>query len=165
MPYFFIADGAFPFTNRIMKPYCPRSRLTTIEERTFNYRLSRARRCIENSFGILSTKWLCLSRTIFCGPDRAQQIVGAFTILHNYLLINNKNYYCPTKYADSYNQNGELIEGEWRQNTGRILHPISHNFVRGRVSTDPYRIRNHLSEYVNSPIGSLSWQQNSIFKK
>lgn len=61
MPFYFIADDAFPLQKRIMKPFVPsQNNPLTEEERIFNYRLSRARRCVENSFGILSRKWLCL---------------------------------------------------------------------------------------------------------
>lgn len=60
MPYYFIGDDAFPLLKRMIKPYKPkrRERLDD-EEEVFNYRLSRARRCIENAFGILTIKWGC----------------------------------------------------------------------------------------------------------
>lgn len=39
MPYFFIGDDAFPLSNRMMKPYCPKDKTKlTNEERVFNYR-------------------------------------------------------------------------------------------------------------------------------
>ncbi|XP_021709737.1 putative nuclease HARBI1 [Aedes aegypti] len=60
LPFFFVADDAFPLCKRIMKPYS--SRGFTDEEKIFNYRLSRARRCIENAFGILCAKWACLKK-------------------------------------------------------------------------------------------------------
>lgn len=62
VPYFFDADDAFPLKKRIMKPFCPsRGNALSDKERISNYRLSRARRCIENAFGILSAKWMCLN--------------------------------------------------------------------------------------------------------
>ena len=56
LPYVIVADEAFGLSNHIMRPY-GRNALTT-KKKIFNYRLSRARRYVECSFGILSNKWL-----------------------------------------------------------------------------------------------------------
>ncbi|XP_051508028.1 uncharacterized protein LOC127414207 [Myxocyprinus asiaticus] len=48
--YFIVADEAFPLKEYLMKPY-PNRRLY-VEQRIFNYRLSQARRAVENAFGI-----------------------------------------------------------------------------------------------------------------
>lgn len=55
IPFFFVADEAFPLRENVMKPFSkPRAGHLSREERIFNYRLSRARRIIENTFGIMS---------------------------------------------------------------------------------------------------------------
>ncbi|XP_062556918.1 putative nuclease HARBI1 [Armigeres subalbatus] len=82
LPFFFVADDAFPLCKRIMKPFNNKNMPT--EEVIYNYRLSRARRCIENAFGLLCTKWACLKKTLYCGPDRAQKIMAACCMLHNF---------------------------------------------------------------------------------
>ena len=58
LEYVFIGDEAFQLQQRIMRPY-PGARLGGIGEGDYhqrliyNYRLSRARRVVENAFGIL----------------------------------------------------------------------------------------------------------------
>jgi hypothetical protein len=54
IPYVLVADDAFPLTSYLMKPYA--GKLTKGSAKSvFNYRLSRARRIVENAFGLLSS--------------------------------------------------------------------------------------------------------------
>ena len=55
MPYLIIGDNAFALNEWLMKPFAA----TPLEQndRVFSYRLSRARRCVENAFGALANRW------------------------------------------------------------------------------------------------------------
>lgn len=54
------------------------------EKRVFNYRLSRARRVIENTFGILATKFRIFWRSIV---EKVTKVTQAACALHNFLKI------------------------------------------------------------------------------
>ena len=83
IPFVLTGDDAFGLTTYLMKPY-PRTHLT-LEERVFNYRLSRMRRISENGFGILANRWRVLRSPILLSPEFVTRIVLALLVLHNYL--------------------------------------------------------------------------------
>lgn len=117
--------------------------------------LSRARRTIENAFGILSGRWRIFRKPIIAKPDNVEHIVKACVVLHNYL-ISTDNQYVERGYADVYREDGSLIEGGWRKEgtTGFIdLPPRSGmNFSIGAKN-----VRNAFKDYFNYE-GSVPWQ-------
>ena len=54
LPHVFIGDEAFPLRTDFLKPFAAKE--LSEDRRIFNYRLSRARRIIENVFGIMSSR-------------------------------------------------------------------------------------------------------------
>ncbi|KAB0804600.1 hypothetical protein PPYR_01570, partial [Photinus pyralis] len=90
IPYTFIADDAFPLSKRIMKPF--NNRGLTNDKRILNYRLSRARRVVENAFGILANRFRILLNTINLSPDKVELITLTCCVLHNFLLSKNPKY-------------------------------------------------------------------------
>ncbi|ODM88512.1 putative nuclease HARBI1 [Orchesella cincta] len=131
IPLYFVADDAFPLAKHIQKPFKPPSKYKTLpeDERIFNYRLSRARRTIENAFGILCVRWLCLARTMFVGPDRAQKVITACCLLHNYLTTVDKNEYVPQGFSDTVLENGSMLMG-----TGALAFPLILCFAMKKAS-------------------------------
>ena len=61
LSYFFVGDEMFPLKTWLMRPYPGK---LAEQERVFNYRLSRARRVIENCSGILTARWRIFSTPI-----------------------------------------------------------------------------------------------------
>ncbi|XP_054082640.1 uncharacterized protein LOC128920140 [Zeugodacus cucurbitae] len=85
-PYLLVADDAFRMQKLILKPY-PGKNLTA-GHRIFNYRLSRARRVVENVFGIMAKRFQILYRPIQLNEQKTTQITLACCTLHNFLINN-----------------------------------------------------------------------------
>ena len=90
-----MADDAFGLKPHMMKHY-PNQNLP-IDQRIFNYRLSRARRVIENTFGIATSRFRVFRRAIIAKIEKVKSITKAVVALHNYLMKkraqNNENNY------------------------------------------------------------------------
>ncbi|XP_025266722.1 protein ALP1-like [Camponotus floridanus] len=56
LPFSIVGDEGFPLKTYLMRPYAKKN-LQSNEQKVFNYRLSRARRVVENAFGILVARW------------------------------------------------------------------------------------------------------------
>ncbi|XP_037802039.1 protein ALP1-like [Penaeus monodon] len=88
VPYVIVGDDAFPLKNYLMKPY-PGQNLS-VEQRIYNYRLSRARRISENAFGILVAKFRVFEKPIHSSPANTRKIIFATVVLHNFLRNNSR---------------------------------------------------------------------------
>lgn len=85
------------------------------EKAIFNYRLSRARRIIENSFGILAARWRIFRRPMLAEPDRAVCYTKAAIALHNFLRTEESSVYCPPGFVDAEDGTGNAIDGSWHR--------------------------------------------------
>lgn len=72
-----------------MRPY-PRSGKFDIGKKIFNYRFSRARRVVENAFGILVARWRIYRRPIIANVRNARKIIQATVTLHNFIIKNEE---------------------------------------------------------------------------
>jgi len=110
-PCFFVGDEAFHLTENMMRPYSGRN--LNVKKRIFNYRLSRARRVIENLFGILVSRWRVLRKPIALNPKSVDKIVLTTICLHNFLkTVNdlnptNERSYCPPNFIDTEQEDGD----------------------------------------------------------
>ena len=83
VPFCFVADDAFPLRTNLQKPFPLRG--LSRSQRIYNYRLSRARRIIECTFGIMSQKWRVLLTGMWCESATAHAATRAIVVLHNFL--------------------------------------------------------------------------------
>ena len=88
-PYVFVGDDAFPLKTNLIKPY---SRSSNFNQRNAmaNYRISRARRVVENAFGIATFRFRIFSRSITVSVKTATEVTKAVVALHNYLIREGK---------------------------------------------------------------------------
>lgn len=109
-------------------------------QRIFNYRLSRARRVIENAFGIMSSRFRVMRSAIKLEPTKTIQVTLTF-------LMNRKSsIYFNTNLVDHYTCDGTLVPGEWRseENSQNFLNIQNH---RSYASQDISNIREEFSQY------------------
>ena len=161
-PYHLVGDEIFPLKEWLMKPY-PGANLSE-QQKVYNYRLSRARRTIENSFGILAARWRIYRRPIRAALETCDLIVKATVCLHNYLLATENARYTPAGFCDSYD-NEKLIPGDWREivsndNTPALRRPP--RLATRNFRADAKEIRDMFCSYVNSEEGALPWQLDHV---
>lgn len=158
LPYFLVGDDIFGLKTWMQRPFPGRNILEN--QRIFNYRLSRARRVIENTFGILTARWGIFSHPINASVKTAEAITKAAVCLHNFLRLTNSAVYCPNGFVDSEDASGKIKQGEWRgivSGSGSAMTDIAP--LRGRRNTNnAVQVRNGLMNYFISPAGSLPWQ-------
>nr|CAI5851482.1 unnamed protein product [Callosobruchus analis] len=83
-----------PFALRIdmMKPF-RQADLNSKERNIYNYRVSRARRIVENAFGILASRFRIYKTQINLEPKSIEAVVMARCALHNFLMSLSSNSY------------------------------------------------------------------------
>lgn len=143
MPYVFVADEAFRITTNVMRPF-PGKCLNN-SQKIFNYRLSRARRFVECSFGILTNKWRIFYRPMNLRVENCILIVKAACALHNF--VRDRDGF---RFEDTL----EIVGIHDNDNSENI------SLQRGKKQA--YNIRQDLAEYFVSPAGSVPWQNSKI---
>lgn len=147
MPYVFVGDDAFGLSTHVMRPF--KGKTLSKTKRIFNYRLSRARRYVECTFGILSNKWRIFHRPINVNTNLAVQIVKTCCLLHNYV-----------RQRDGYNFTDSLtITGLGERTAAR---PTARNTDQARYGPAVVAIRNEFANYFESDAGKVPWQDDFI---
>lgn len=158
VPFFIVGDDAFALRKYLMKPYSHRN--LTHAERIFNYRLSRARRVVENAFGILVNRFQILMTTMQHHAETVRLLLKACIILHN--IMRTRYPTMQNALVDRQAPNGDIIPGEWRQ--GFNMADTQATGVQGtnRASKEGKAQRNLLRNWCNSPAGSVPWQERMV---
>ncbi|XP_066596893.1 uncharacterized protein [Prorops nasuta] len=143
-PYVIVADEAFPLKRYLLRPY-PGRQLDSDSKRIYNYRLSRARRTVENTFGIFTQKFRIYCRRIQAKLENVDHIIMATCILHNFI-----------KYHDDsqLNQNYNSLNNE------TILQNMPAR--GGNSSNSAFNVREQFMHFFNSDVGSVPWQNDKI---
>lgn len=116
IPYFLLGDDAFALDQSLRKPFPHRTAMG--DEKIFNYRLSRARRIVENAFGLLCTRFRLLLRTLELDVLNAMQVVRACIALHNFLMSRKDKCYSAPGSIDNEDEFGNVVPGSWRNQRG-----------------------------------------------
>ncbi|XP_069596094.1 uncharacterized protein [Ranitomeya imitator] len=135
VPFVMVSDEAFPLTTTLLRPY-PRRGLDA-RRRIFNYRLSRARRYVECTFGIMTSQWRIFHTAIQLDTDTVDAVIKACCVLHNY--------------AREYNTD---VDVEYQQ---PVFNPVDNGGL-GRPSNSGVRVRESFTDYFMSPEGAVHWQ-------
>ena len=163
-PYVFVADDAFPLRVNIIKPYSHNN--LSLNEIVANYRISRARRTIENTFGIMAARFRIFRRPIVAKVSTVESITKACVAMHNYLIkdrfSDGASRYCPARFIDQEVHNRRR-DGLWRT----VVQADTGLQAVGRVGSNNYSgcaklVRDNFRDYFVSPDGAVPWQTEMI---
>ena len=154
----FVADDAFPLTQNIMKPY-PKKGQFTYKQKIFNYRLSRARRIVENAFGIMASRFRIFRKPISVSLDKTDSIIKTACALHNWLRSNSAYMNDLSFMDEEHNENENIKHGRNNQRYG--LNDITRSLTSNHPLQDAKRLRDNFAEYFVSQ-GAVTWQDKMI---
>lgn len=149
IPHYFVGDDAFKLQRNLLKPF--KGNNLTEEQKIFNYRLSRGRRCVESAFGILVMRWRIFEIALGVRPFQMYRLVMAALCLHNFLSSLGET---DEKIEEFKKRQEERVEDE--ENTGGDVEPNEN--LQGND------VRKILMDYFNSPAGSVPWQYERVRK-
>ena len=137
-----------------MHPFAEK-KLTDEMRKIFNYRLSRAQRIIENTFGIFVSSWRIFQKPIEGKPELVRKIVLVATALDNYLQQTHNVHYTPAGFVDSEDKSAAIIKGQWRKLIDSNLQSVR-PIRNSRYAKNALQFREALADFFASENGSLS---------
>ena len=166
LPFVMVGDEAFPLRSYLMRPYPGRGvKILPYKEKIYNYRLSRAPRIIENTFGVMVARWRIFHKPIEAKIENCEKYIKAAVVLHNYLRTeeNEASSYIPKDFVDSHDNDGNLIPGALRE----IASSTSGVTELGRISSNNANSsviasRDKIANFFLSSQGAVPWQHKTI---
>lgn len=154
-PFVFVGDEAFALRPDFLKPFSQRE--LNHDKKIFNYRLSRARCRVENTFGIMSARFRIFHTAIGINLHAIETVVMACCVLHNFLR---------RKYASSYTPDNNCFDRDNIENGTTDLGlqcnmtnlQRSHNRQSNNTAKE---VRLLFMDYFNQN-GAVSWQERMI---
>ncbi|XP_031329600.1 putative nuclease HARBI1 [Photinus pyralis] len=158
LPYVFIGDDAFPLRVDLMKPF-RQAALTSREKKIYNYRLSRARRIVENVFGILAARFRIFHTCINLEPRNIESVVMACCMLHNFLIVKSSTTYIPPECLD-YDDTEEGVTHFGSNSQGSNMASLQRRPF-GNTTNAAKEVREAFMSYFTNE-GRVSWQDRFI---
>jgi len=137
-PHVLVGDEAFALKPYRMRPFPYKQSRTDRSKENFNTRLCRARRVVENAFGILAQKWRIFLRPIETKVEKTILIVKTACILHNFLRTGRNDQ-----------EDFDLHATEFEENIGRAFNNIQRN--PRRATNIAFATREKFVNYFNYP--------------
>ncbi|XP_068082892.1 uncharacterized protein [Anabrus simplex] len=157
-----VADDAFCLTPFCLKPFSHRG--LTVQERVFNYRLSRARRVAENAFGILAARFRVFNTPIPLNVDTIETLVKSACAIHNWLRQTSSRTYFPSGSVDDEDLNtGVITPGAWRI-VPTFMSPVDRFYSSNNCGRAGEQVRKWYMHQFMTTL-SVPWQMTSIGMK
>ncbi|XP_068225317.1 putative nuclease HARBI1 [Palaemon carinicauda] len=158
--FVFIGDEAFALHEHLQNPFPQRE--LTYEKKIYNYRLSRARRVVENAFGVLSNVFRVFHTSIALKPEKIDRVVLASCVLHNFLRRNCRNSYTPLNMTDFENiESGIVSDADWRKDSNDAHFTNLQALGQRNASDAAKNARLSYVAYFNGD-GKVPWQDRLI---
>ncbi|XP_046143098.1 uncharacterized protein LOC123988136 [Osmia bicornis bicornis] len=159
IPFFFLGDEAFPISEHLLKCYSGYFTKGS-QQRIFNYRVCRARRVVENAFGILAAVFRVLRKPMLLSPEKASVVVLTTTVLHNFLRQrpDSSRLYTPPGTMDNEDE-GVLRGGNWREQGNEMGALLPLRGVPRRTTSALLQVREELAHYFLAE-GRVPWQED-----
>ena len=117
--------------------------------------MSRARRVVENAFGILANRFQVLQRDIKLPAEQVEKIAVTTCVLHNF--INAVEGYADSSVDNENTHEYSFSNGNWRDQV--CMTDIE--AINSRPTKSAAKVRDNLSLYFNGA-GRVAWQEDAL---